>query len=106
MDTFYCPKHHPKKGHIIEDLSPSLSSSDSSESNDNDMVPPLPPLPLLPLPEQCDWCISNTGCVTPELPLQNSQKENCHVFIFYVVPGHTYLLFNPWITCAQPPLSS
>ncbi len=28
------------------------------------------------------------------------------VFIYYVNPGHTWLLFNPWITCALPPLSS
>ena len=89
-----------QKNLIIED---SLPSRDSSESNDDEEVPLLPPLPP---PEQCDWCISSTGCFAPELPLQNCQKENCHVFIFYVVPRHTYLLFNPWITCAQPPLSS
>ncbi len=62
----------PKKDLIIEDSSP---SSDSSESKDDDKVPPLP---LLPPPEQCDWCISSTGCLAPELPLQNCQKETCH----------------------------
>ncbi len=101
-DTFYCHTHHPKR-EFMEDLigrsiSPVYSDENDGEKKDtqsavNQNLPlPLPPLlpPLSPpQPHQkhanhCDWWMSDTCCIAPELPLQKCQMEDCNRMVHHL----------------------
>jgi hypothetical protein len=108
FDTFFCHTHHPKR-ELIEDLiGHSISPVYSDENNrisdtgggkkdaqsavNQKLPPPLPLLlPLLPPPQphqkhanHCDWGMSATCCIAPELPLQKCQMEDCNRMVHHL----------------------
>jgi hypothetical protein len=107
----FCPMHHPMKARLEDD--DDKSDSDDLEkklpSKPRAVVPTLPSfppllLPMPPLPEgqepagqECDWRLSATGCVHPELVPLKCQREGCNVLVHHLCQNnwHESIMYEP-----------
>lgn len=85
--TYYCPLHHPMKHRLLdesydEDIDATSKTAAGMKSVETSM-PSLPTV-LESAAPQCDWRFSKIGCVAPELPQEECQREGCAVMVHHL----------------------
>ena len=94
--TYYCPLHHPMKHRLLDDSDDEDIDAKSETAGMKSVQTSMPSLPtvLESAAPQCDWRLSTTGCVAPELPQQECQREGCAIMVHHLCQNNWHESIN------------